>query len=188
MESGAEEGYCGSTKRSGSVHRRVALMGLLCLGLLGGCSGSQDSGRLAVDLIDDAIRAVDEFYSQETAFYEINATSDGVNLFVSTTIDGSVPGVVQARFTAGDGLVVADEALPSDGPTFLGSAVDFDASSVLDAAVAQLSSSTPRVFIVTSSSDSDSILYRLVMESQRGGRLAVLLTGEGTILGTDVLD
>lgn len=174
--------------RSHPLYRRVALVCLVCFGLSSGCSDSPESEGLEVDLVDDAIRAVDEFYSQDSAFYEINATSDGVNLFVSTTMDGSVPAVVQARFTSSDGLVVADEALPSDGPTFQGSAVDFDSSSVLDAAVSQLSSSTPRVFIITSSSDSSSILYRLVMESQRGGKLAVLLTADGTILGTDVLD
>lgn len=184
------------------------LVAMSCLGL-GACSsdvsresssyGASESsgGRPVVELIDDAITAVDEHFSATSNFYEINATSDGVNLFVSTTIDGGLPGVVQARYTATDGLVVADDALPSDGEVFRGDAVDFDPDTIIEGAIEQLSSAQPRVLVITAGSVSENsdvetdrsrVAYRLVMESQRGGRLVVFLGPDGTILGSDVLD
>ncbi len=183
----------------------IFLVTMSCL-VLGACSSGESSsseasgssgGRPVVELIDEAISAVDEHFSATSEFYEINATSDGVNLFVSTTIDGGLPGVVQARYTASDGLVVADDALPSDGAVFRGDAVDFDPDTIIDGAIEQLSTAQPRVFVITAGSvagnsgvepDRSRVTYRLVMESQRGGRLVVFLGRDGTILGSDVLD
>lgn len=166
---------------------------------IGACSGNAPSEKLAIGLIDDAIAAVDEHFGGSSDFYEINATSDGVNLFVSTTIDGGTAGVVQARYTQDDGLVVSDEAVPSDGPVFAGTSVDFDPQTVVGRAIGQLSTARPRVFIITAAGSgeqsatqgqvgSGGVSYRLVLESQRGGRLVVFLAGDGTILGSDFLE
>ena len=158
---------------------------------LGACSSESPEKSLAIDLIDDAISAVDDRFGGLSGFYEINATSDGVNLFVSTMIDETTPGVVQARYTSEEGLVVADEPVPSEGPVFDKDAVDFDPDSIIEAARAQLSTALPRVFIITATAgvgNGSGVSYRLVMESQRGGRLVVFLGRDGTILGSDVLD
>jgi hypothetical protein len=164
-------------------------------GVVAGCSTSERSEDLAVGLIEDAIEAVEVHFASVPTFYEINATSDGVNLFVSVNGSDGSPAVVQARYTASNGLVVSDEAVAADGAVFARSAVDFDAETVLDVALDQLGSSQPRVFIITAAgvsdeaqSVSDRVDYRLVMESERGGRLVVLLSRDGSILGSDVID
>lgn len=158
------------------------------------CSSDSKSEPLAIDAIDMAISAVSEHFDADVDFYEINATSDGVNLFVSTTGVDAGPAVVQARFTREGELVVADESVPAEGLVFRGSAVDFDSATIIDAAVGELSTAEPRMFIITAvgdaanSSPSDRVSYRLIMESQRGGRLVVFLDSRGTVLGSDVMD
>lgn len=161
--------------------------------LVVGCSAGHSQETLAVDQIDDAITAVEKELGAGTPFYEINATSDGVNLFIGSVDSGSGPSVVQARFTPDNGLVLADEKSPSQGSLFTAEDVDFDPATIIDEAVTQLSSSTPLAFIITASSpmnqeDSSAVVYRLVMESERGGRLVVLLDRNGRILGSDVLE
>lgn len=176
------------------LRRAWPIVVLLSSASLVGCSSEAESDPLAIDVIDEAIAAVDDHFGLQAEFYEINATSDGVNLFVSTIGTDSNSAVVQARFTSSEGLVVADEAVPSDGPVFRGTAVDFDPSSIIDTAIAELSTAQPRVFIITAASDSTNepdggrVSYRLIMESQRGGRLVVFLDARGTILGSDVID
>ena len=158
------------------------------------CSSESKAEPLAIEEIGEAISAVGDRFGADVDFYEINATSDGVNLFVSTIGADASPAVVQARFTRAGGLVVADEAVPAEGPSFRGSAVDFDSTSIIEDATSQLSTAQPRMFIITAVDDAANIApnervsYRLIMESQRGGRLVVLLDSQGTVLGTDVLD
>lgn len=175
---------------------RMSVAAVLVGCSLSGCASDDRPSALVIDLIDEAIAAVEERFGGEVSFYEINATSDGVNLFVSTQNAESTPAVVQARYTSDGELVVAEEPVPAQGAVFDGSAVEFDPRTILERAVGQLSSSTPQVFIITASasssaptSDTDNgITYRLVMESQRGGRLIVLLGRDGSILGSDVVD
>lgn len=157
-----------------------------------GCASSDDEA-LALDLISDAIDAVDDHFSADVNFYEINATSDGVNLFVSVPAPDGIPRVVQARYTTSRELVVAEEAVESQGTVFSGRDVDFDPATILDQAVDQLTSSQPLVFIMTAPSGEDvdsavGVTYRVVMESRRGGRLVVLLDSDGSILGSDVME
>jgi hypothetical protein len=71
---------------------------------LAACSSDSTSEPLAIDDIDEAISAVGEHFDADVDFYEINATSDGVNLFVSWTGADESPAVVQARFTRAGGL------------------------------------------------------------------------------------
>lgn len=159
-----------------------------------GCTSGNPSENLAVDSIDDAIAAVDAHFGGPADFYEINATADGVNMFVATSLDGADSGVVQARYTSAKGLVVSDETLPSDGVTFSGAEVEFDPRTIIERAVGQLSSARPRAFIITAASGTAGVSstvgvqYRLIMESQRGGRLVVFLGSDGSILGSDLLD
>lgn len=167
----------------------------VCFLISSGCSSQGSTDDLAIDLIDEAIEAVNDQFDPEAAFYEINATPDGVNMFVSVTGEGGSPAVVQARYTSTRGLVVSEDAVAADGAVFPGSAVDFDPDSILDVALEQLSSTQPRVFIITATSFvdgeqrvSDRVDYRLVMESDKGGRLVVLLGRDGSVLGSDVLD
>jgi hypothetical protein len=182
---------------AGSVQppRRVLHIALVLTSVwLAACSSDSTSEPLAIDDIDEAISAVGEHFDADVDFYEINATSDGVNLFVSTTGADDSPAVVQARFTRAGGLVVADESVPADGPVFRGSAVEFDPDSIIETAISELSTAQPRMFIITalgdaaSGSPSDRVSYRLIMESQRGGRLVVFLDSRGTVLGSDVME
>ncbi len=182
---------------SGSAHssRRLSLLALVFVSVwLAACTSESKAEPLAIEAISEAISAVGDHFEADVDFYEINATSDGVNLFVSTIGADASPAVVQARFTRSGGLVIADESVPAEGPIFRGSAVDFDSTSIIEKATSQLSTAQPRMFIITAVDDaanivpSERVSYRLIMESQRGGRLVVLLDSRGTVLGSDVLD
>lgn len=171
--------------------RAARLVAVLPVLVVTACSSESTGDLPALDLIDDAIAAVDEHFGTPSDFYEINATADGVNLFVSAPIDEETAGVLQARYTADEGLVVSDEVLPSEGAVFAGTAVDFDPATIIVDAIEQLSTAQPRVFIITGSpgdSQRTRVAYRLVLESQRGGRLVVFLDRDGTILGSDLLE
>lgn len=178
---------CRSSRRAAST---IAVFFLV----FSGCTSGGPDGTLEIDLIDEAISAVDAHFGEESSFYEINATSDGVNLFVSRSDPDADPTVVQARYTSADGLVISDTATPSQGSVFSGSAVEFDPKTIVERAVGELASAEPKVFIITAAANSEedtsdvSVSYRLVMESQRGGRLVVFLGRDGTILGSDLME
>ena len=185
----------GRTGRRQFLQLASLIIAAAAFGVVSGCSTAETFEDLEIDLIDEAIEAVEVHFAAAQTFYEINATSDGVNLFVSVNGTDGSPSVVQARYTASGGLLVSDEAVGADGAVFARSAVDFEVDTILDAALEQLGSSRPRVFIITAAAIADSsqslserVDYRLVMESERGGRLVVLVSKDGSILGSDVID
>lgn len=175
---------------------RVVASTLLSALLASSCTAStgDETAMLAVHSVDEAIDSVEAVYGAPAAFYEINATEDGVNLFISTSTPDGEAAVLQARFTESNGLVVAGDPVEAEGSVFTGDAVDFDETAVLAQALEELSTSTARAFIITAAGDVDPgavgdatrVEYRLVMESRRGGRLVVLLSGDGSILGSDI--
>lgn len=173
---------------------RVAVAAAL-LATLGGCGGDAESDPLGIGLIAPAIEAVREEIGRDPRFFEINSTSDGVTLFLQdpdTTTDGGA-GVRQVRFTAENGLVVAEDVMPASGAAF--GVPDWVVSpEELTAEVfAELPRSEPLMFVMTASVDEASsttgdIVLRVLMESEMGGRLAVFVDRDGRILGTDVIE
>lgn len=174
--------------------RRAVVIGVL-ISAIAGCGGDQESDPLGIGRIVAAVEAVRDETGTEPRFFEINSTADGVTLFLAasdTSSDGS-QGVQQARFTDSVGLVLADEVLPASGPTFGVTGWEASPERLTAAVFAELPESTPLMFVMTApsagnSAATDEILFRILMESEMGGRLAIFVDSDGRILGTDVLE
>lgn len=168
---------------------------LLATGLLGvavaGCGHKPGSGddALGIDAIGAAVEAVRAEIGGEPRFFEINTTAEGVNLFVATSqgSDAAFDGVVQARYTSTGGLVLADDVLEASGPTFSGSDLEISGSRITSSVERELEDSKLLMFVVTAGTGSE-VVFRIIVESSRGGRLSVFVAEDGTILGTDVME
>lgn len=178
---------------------RGLLVGVLAAVLVVACGGSGDGSTppLRVDLIDEALAAVTDTGADELGYFEVNATTDLVNLFVATDLDG-VPNpdgrpdaVVKYVYLADGGLQEPLEPVGATGPVFRVDEVDFDADDVLSTVVDELPDSTPVMFVITSAGstevESDRVEYRVTMLSDRGGELSVVVTDSGEIVGTDAM-
>lgn len=179
------------------MQRFRGIAALLCLASIAACGSSESvDHQLAVNSIASALEAAIDLLGAEVRFLEIDAVADGINLYISKPGVGGTAQMVQARFTSERGLVVADEGTAVEGPTFGARDVDFDTDTILASALEQLPSSQPLSFSITaavgetatSSAAHSAVVYRLVMESPRGGRLSILLSRAGDILGTDIMN
>lgn len=183
-----------SRRTSMVVVAAIALVAIPSCG--GGSDGAVDEGRsLRIDLISDALDEVHALGVDGLGYFEVNATSSVVNVFVASDLDG-VPNadgrpdaVVQYVYLPDDGLQEPAETLGASGPTFVRDEVDFDTDSVLDKVMSELPESTPSMFVITSAGslevESDRVEYRVSMLSSKGGELSVVVTGSGDIVGTD---
>lgn len=176
----------------------VGVLGMVASVLLGACGGDERSASvpmLGIQDIGPAVAALREQQDSEPQFFEINSTADGVNLFIAATRSGS-PGtpdaVIQGRYTPEDGLLLSEELLDASGPIFTFDDLDLDAGRLLGQVVQELENSTPLMFVLTAvtvgTADSSDPVMRIIVESARGGRLAVFVALDGTILGTEVLE
>ncbi len=175
----------------------AVIFSALGTGLLAGCgesSGESSPVNLGIENIARAVAAVREQQRAEPRFFEINSTAEGVNLFIAVTRSGDlgVPdAVIQGRFTTESGLVLSDELLDASGSVFSVTNLELSADRLVRNVVAELRTSTPLMFVLTATNgaDSDALpVMRILMESARGGRLAVFVDRDGVILGTEVLE
>jgi hypothetical protein len=156
-----------------------------------GCGGddSDDIPTLRIDLIDDAVAAVEDELGGDIAFYEVNATPNLVNVFVATSDDDGGTTATAYVYEPGGGLGDAAAPETATGPTFTADQIAFDPDVVLDQAIEKLPTSIVRVFAVNGAAGpdgpADSVNYRIVFESVEGGSLAVLVSPDGGILGAD---
>ena len=164
------------------------------------CGGSEKSTTLEVeglrvDLINDALDELHTTGADTFGYFEVNATSRVVNLFVATDLDGAPNGdgkpdaVAQYVYLPTGELQGPAEPLGANGPTFTMDEVDFVADSVLDTVLAELPTSTPSMFVITSAGsadvESDRVEYRVTLLSEYGGELSVLVSASGEVIGTD---
>lgn len=146
--------------------------------------GSGDTSTLAVDLIDDAVAAVTTTLGDAPAFFEINATPDLVNLFVDDAKGNAINFVYD-----NNGLADETTVAPADGISFRLDSYVFN-QDIYAAVEKELPESILRAFSVTAqtpetqSLEGDEI-YRVVIQSERGGQFAVLVNAQGKILGSD---
>jgi len=135
---------------------------------------------LRVELVAEAVTAVEAERGQAQDYFEVNATPTIVNLFVAT--DDATQAVAYV-YVAG---MLGDPATPqpASGPTFQAAEIDFDESLVLAEVHAQLSSSDFRLFSITGR-ETGGVQYRTVINSAGGTEFVVFLSGTGAILGTD---
>jgi len=171
------------------VRRARVLLALLAGGLFwsaSACGGEADVGEvpaLRVDLIDAALDAVENETDENTTYFEVNATSLVVNVFVA--VEGT--SVVQYIYD-GESLNGPTTPVTAEGVTFVRGVIDLDVDRVLDDVLAELPDSEPQMFVITGAGTSGAALrteYRVLMRSAKGGELAVMVDGDGTIIGTD---
>lgn len=196
---------------------KVGLGAFLCCGVLVACGSSetQDVPALGIDLIEPAIDAVREAQGVEPAFFEINSTADGVNLFIAASRSGNTDtpdAVIQGRYTSDGGLVLAEELLDASGPVFTATDLNLSADRLVGQVVKELKNAKALMFVLSAATVNASsenggssggntdnpesgeplvgrdVVRRVLLESERGGRLAVFVDGDGNILGTEVLD
>lgn len=131
-----------------------------------------------VELVDDAIAALEAELGGPQRYFEIFASPVVVNLLVATG-DGKGLGYVYAA-----GKLEEPDAGFSDAPTFSASEVDFDPGLVLSEVRNQLGTSTFRAFSITATAP-DVVQYKAIVDSTQGTEFVVYLSGTGAILGTD---
>ena len=180
--------------------RRLGSLAALTILLVGGSSCSKNSAEsttagLRLDQIEAALDAVEKVAGTNVSFFEVNATTDVVNIFVATDLDGEpnadgLPdAVVHYVFTEKDGLETAPEPVGANGPTFIRSAIDYDPKTILSKVLSELPKSTPQMFVLTAAGTAEAstgtVQYRLLMQSTQGGQMSVVLTNTGEIVGTD---
>ena len=176
--------------------RVVALSSvLIVLSSCGKDAAAPDTAGLRLDQIENALDAVEQQTGTDVQFFEINATTEIVNVFVATDLDGTpnadgLPdAVVHYVFTEKDGLETAPEPVGANGPTFARSALDYEPSSILKKVLSELPESTPQMFVITAAGTAENstgtVQYRLLMQSSQGGQMSIVLTNTGEIVGTD---
>lgn len=168
------------------------------LSVLSSCgkdAAAPDTAGLRLDQIEIALDAVEQKAGAGLEFFEINATTELVNVFVATDLDGTpnadgLPdAVVHYVWTKKDGLEAAPDPVGANGPTFARAALDFDPSSILKKVLSELPESTPQMFVMTAAGTAEestgTVQYRLMMQSSQGGQMSIVLTNTGEIVGTD---
>jgi hypothetical protein len=134
-----------------------------------------------VDLIDDAIAAVDAERGAATAFFEINATPLLVNLFADNGDGTTTPYVFV------DGQLSSQASLSgATGGNFPGSAAQFNPDTLLSAVVAELPGSSIEVATLLGNG-TGAVQYGVGVRSAAGGQLLVVVSAEGDVLSVEAI-
>jgi hypothetical protein len=134
---------------------------------------------LRVDLIDEAVAAVEAELGTPQQYFEINATDLLVNVFVA--LDDATK--VQA-FVYLQGELNSQAPQQAQGSTFAAEAVDIDPQRVTSCVTDELPASTASAFEIIAGPDGTPT-YSLVVDSAAGGQLIVAVDGEGRVLSVD---
>lgn len=179
---------------------RASTLGVVVSVLLLACGGDSEESlipTLGIENIQPAVAAVREQRGSEPEFFEINSTAAGVNLFIAVSrSEGSSnrDAVIQGRYTPEGGLVLSEELLDASGPVFVVGEMTFAPDRLVGQVVKELSGSTPLMFVLTATMPVEGVgtqaapIRRVIMESSRGGRLAVFVDLDGVILGTEIVE
>lgn len=174
------------------------------LGLAAGCSDDSSSGSSApaptsasaddgnavtaipvvnppprVDLIADAVAALEAEMGGAQQYFEINATPRLVNLFVALN-----DGAVAQPWVYFDGELTSQEGQPAQGNTFSSAALDFNADTVLDGVVGELPTSVFDAFTVEGG-EGGIVRYSVIVTSSAGGQLVVVVAADGAVVSVD---
>ena len=132
-----------------------------------------------VGTIADAVAALEEELGAPQRYFEINATSRIVNLFVSLN-DGAV---VQPWIYI-DGELTSSEGTAASGGTFAAADLDFDPTLVLSKVLENLPGATLESFYVNGDGKGN-VQYGVLVTSAKGGGLDVLVGPTGEVLSVD---
>jgi hypothetical protein len=154
------------------------VIGAASVVVAGGCSDSSRPLPVVED-IPAAIGAVDAASPTPQAFREVNADVGAVRMFVASDPATEVTGYL---YTDGELLGPAPPQRVDPGLAFTADAVAFDADSVFSAVLAELDDPIIERFVITATDDGG-VRYEVFVRSERGGLLAVQVSGDGRVLG-----
>lgn len=132
-----------------------------------------------VDLIPAAVAALEARLGAPQEFFEINATSRLVNLFVAL----NNASVAQAWVYL-DGELTSTEGQPAQGFTFTADALDFDPDALLERVATELPDSALDVVEIVAGEAGD-VRYTVVVTSPQGGQLLVVVGPDGAVLSVE---
>ncbi len=159
--------------------KNLLLVIALASAVMSGCGSSKEA--LSVSDIDNAVAAVGKVLGKAPEFYEINATPTLVNLFAA---DGKGNAI---NFVFEEGKLAQETSVaPAEGESFSASGMAFN-SKVFTRVQKELPDSILRAFSIISDNPAGGVQYRVVLQSDMGGQLAVFVDPTGKILGTDVM-
>jgi hypothetical protein len=169
-----------------------------------GCGGSDDSStadatlpaaidtaptacapadpEIRVDRVMDAIAAVEAERGGPQEYFEINANSLFVNLFVADTAAGTAVPYVYVG-----GALTHQDGTPAQGDTFAAADLVFDPQRVTSCVRDQLPTSSIDQFVAYGN-DQGAVQLEVVTTSSQGGQLVVSVNGDGLVLGVDAVD
>lgn len=184
-------------RRAGAVKRlRVTSAVVVVIALLGACSdepaASSDTpvvsttlalpaaGELPLlDQIAPAIAALETRLGGAQEYFEINATPQLVNLFVSLN-----NGAVAQPWVYLSGALTSTEGKAASGGTFSAAAIDFNPDTVLTTVLAALPGSAIESFYINGDGQGN-VLYGVLATSDKGGGLDVVLGADGSVKSVD---
>ncbi len=158
--------------------RRNAL-GAACL-VLAACGGGGDDDATGplVDLIPDAIAAVEAHYGAPQEYFEISAGLDRVGVVVA--VDDAAA-AEQGSYGADGTFVVPEPVGPASGQTFTADQIDLDSDRIFDQIRDELDD--PAIIdLAIQGGPEDGVIYDASIASDAGGVLLVLLGPTGAIL------
>ncbi len=160
---------------------RIAILGAfgLLLAACGGSNGGSDSPGPVVDLIPDAIAAIEEHYGAPQEYFEVSAGLDAVGFVVA--VDGATM-AEQSSYEADGGFTVPEPVGEASGETFTADEIDFDPDRIFDRLRDELDDPVI-VDLAIQGGPNDTVVYDASIASDGGGVLLVLLRADGAILG-----
>jgi hypothetical protein len=132
-----------------------------------------------VDLIDDAVAALEARLGGPQQYFEINATSNLVNLIVALN-----DGKVAQPWVYLDGELSSSEGAEASGFSFSATALDFDPDTVLSKLQAELPESSADLFFIEGG-QGGIVRYSVAVTSRQGGQLVVVVGPDGTVQAVD---
>jgi hypothetical protein len=140
-----------------------------------------DAGLLPrVDLVDEAVAALEAELGGPQQYFEINATPGLVNLIVSLN-----NGALAQFWVYLDGeLSSKDEPQAASGFTFAADALDFQEDTVLEQVQREVPGSALSAFVVDAG-EGGVVRYTVVVNSGSGGQLLAVLAADGAVLSVE---
>lgn len=160
-------------------HAVAAAVAATCL--LVACGSDDDApARPLLGEIRPAVEAVEAELGAPQQYFEVNATSQVVNVFVATAGGTGVTPFVYV----GDELAPAGAPSSAEGATFGADALTFDADSILDQLTAELPDSDVVLFTIVGG-PGGAVQYTAGVQSEAGGALDVTLAADGSVQSVD---
>ncbi len=145
------------------------------------CGGGDDpsTAQPLVDLIPEAIAAVEAHYGAPQQYFEISAGLESVGLIVA--VDGATA-AEQGSYGADGTFVPPVDVGEASGSTFRADVIDFDPDRIFDSLRDELDDPVIVDFAIQGGPDGVPI-YDATVASEEGGVLLVLLAPDGAIQG-----